>query len=75
MTQEQRENVPLTSHTKEWTNGVSTIYLSEYDTSDPTFRTSSVAFTLDELSNEVRDNITKSSNQSRNKANSESAAN
>jgi hypothetical protein len=70
MTQEQRRNVPLNSQTKEWANGISTISLSEYDATDPTFNTSTVSFTLDELINEVRDNATKSVNQSRDKAKS-----
>jgi len=70
MTQEQRKNVPLNAQTKEWANGISTISLSEYDATDPTFNTSTVSFTLDELLKEVRDNATKSVNQSRDKAKS-----
>lgn len=70
MNQEQRENVPLSSDTKEWTNGVSTIYLSEHDTTDPTFKTSSVAFILNELSKEVLNNATKSLTESQNKTKS-----
>jgi len=70
MTQEQRQNVPLNAQTKEWANGISTISLSEYDATDPTFNTSTVSFTLDELIKEVRDNATKSVEQSRDKAKS-----
>jgi len=70
MTQEQRKNVPLHAQTKEWANGISTISLSEYDATDPTFNTSTVSFTLDELIKEVRDNATKSVKQSRDKAKS-----
>jgi len=70
MTQEQRKNVPLHAQTKEWANGISTISLSEYDVTDPTFNTSTVSFTLDELIKEVRDNATKSVKQSRDKAKS-----
>jgi hypothetical protein len=71
MTQEQRENVPLTAQTKEWTNGISTISLSEYDTTDRTFNTSTVSFTLDELIHEVRENATKSVKESQNKTKSD----
>jgi hypothetical protein len=70
MTQEQRKNVPLNAQTKEWANGISTISLSEYDATDPTFNTSTVSFTLDELLKEVRDNVTKSVEQSRDKTKS-----
>ena len=70
MTQEQRKHVPRSAQTKEWANGISTISLSEYDATDPTFNTSTVSFTLDELIKEVRDNATKSVNQSRDKAKS-----
>jgi hypothetical protein len=70
MTQEQRKNVPLHAQTKEWANGISTISLSEYDATDPTFNTSTVSFTLDELIKEVRDNATKSVKRSRDKAKS-----
>jgi hypothetical protein len=71
MTQEERKNVPLNAQTKEWANGISTISLSEYDATDPTFNTSTVSFTLDELIKEVRDNATKSVKQSRDKAKSD----
>jgi hypothetical protein len=70
MTQEERKNVPLSAQTKEWANGISTVSLSEYDATDPTFNTSTVSFTLDELIKEVRDNATKSVKQSRDKAKS-----
>ena len=70
MTQEQRKHVPRSAQTKEWANGISTISLSEYDATDPTFNTSTVSLTLDELIKEVRDNATKSVNQSRDKAKS-----
>lgn len=70
MTQEQRKHVPRSAQTKEWANGISTISLSEYDATDPTFNTSTVSFTLDELIKEVRDTATKSVNQSRDKAKS-----
>jgi len=70
MTQEQRKNVPHKAQTKEWTNGISTISLSEYDATDPRFNTSTVSFTLDELIKEVRDNLTKSVEQSRDKTKS-----
>jgi hypothetical protein len=71
MTQEQRKNVPLNAQTKEWANGISTISLSEYDATDPTFSTSTVSFTLDELIKEVRDNATQSVKQTRDKAKSD----
>ena len=56
MTPEQQENVPAQASNFKWTNGVSTILLSEYDAADPSFQSSNLTFVLDSGMQEIRDN-------------------
>jgi hypothetical protein len=56
-TQRQKETVPPSAENFKWSNGVSTIQLSEYDASDPTFQTSNVTFSLDSALKEIRNNF------------------
>jgi hypothetical protein len=47
LTQREKEVVPTSAENFQWSNGVSTIHLSEYDSADPTFHTSNLTFSLD----------------------------
>ena len=59
MTPRQLDNVPARASNFKWSNGVSTILLSEYDAGDPSFRSSNLTFVLDSGLKEVRGNVGK----------------
>jgi hypothetical protein len=59
MTPLQLDNVPARASNFKWSNGVSTILLSEYDAGDPSFQSSNLAFCLDSGLNQIRDNVGK----------------
>jgi|SRR6516225_2638771 hypothetical protein len=59
MTPRQLDNVPARASNFKWSNGVSTILLSEYDAADPSFQSSNLTFVLDSALQEVRDNVGK----------------
>jgi hypothetical protein len=59
MTPSQLENAPARAANFKWANGVSTIQLSEYDASDPSFQTSNLTFSLDSAVLEIRNNSDK----------------
>jgi len=59
MTPRQLDNVPVRGSNFKWSNGVSTILLSEYDAGDPSFQSSNLTFVLDSGLKEIRDNFGK----------------
>jgi len=59
MTPSQLDNVPARASNFKWSNGVSTILLSEYDAGDPSFQSSNLTFCLDSALKEIRDNFGK----------------
>jgi hypothetical protein len=59
MTPRELDNVPARASNFKWSNGVSTILLSEYDAGDPSFQSSNLTFVLDSGLKEVRDNVGK----------------
>jgi hypothetical protein len=59
MTPRQLDNVPAKASNFKWSNGVSTIVLSEYDAEDPSFQSSNLTFCLDSAVKEIRDNFAK----------------
>lgn len=59
MTPRQLDNVPARASNFKWSNGVSTILLSEYDAQDPSFQSSNLTFVLDSALKEIRDNVSK----------------
>jgi len=59
MTSPVRDTVPARAANFKWSNGVSTIQLSEYDASDPSFHTSNLSFSLDSALKEIRNNFDK----------------
>lgn len=59
MTPRQQENVPAGASNFKWSNGVSSILLSEYDAADPSFQSSNLTFVLDSGMQEIRDNVGK----------------
>lgn len=59
MTPQQLDNVPARASNFKWSNGVSTILLSEYDAGDPSFHSSNLTFCLDSALKEIRDNFGK----------------
>ena len=56
---EMTSPVPARAANFKWANGVSTIQLSEYDASDPSFHTSNLSFSLDSALKEIRNNFDK----------------
>jgi hypothetical protein len=59
MTPRQLDNVPARETNFKWSNGVSTIQLSEYDAGDPSFQSSNLTFGLDSALEEIRNNFAK----------------
>lgn len=59
LTYDQKLNVPEIGEETAWLNGISTITLSEYSPLDGTFKTSSITFSLDDLSKEAGENMDK----------------
>ena len=59
MTPGQLDNVPARASNFKWSNGVSSILLSEYDAADPSFESSNLTFVLDPAMQEIRDNVGK----------------
>lgn len=59
ITPERLENVPARAANFKWSNGVSTIQLSEYDVKDSSFQTSNLTFSLDAAVQEIRNNFNK----------------
>ena len=59
LTQREKEGVPTSAQNFQWSNGVSTIHLREYDSADPTFQTSNLTFSLDAALKEIRSNFDK----------------
>ena len=59
ITPERLGNVPARAANFKWSNGVSTIQLSEYDAKDPSFQTSNLTFSLDSAMQEIRNNVGK----------------
>src|SRR5262249_16231173 len=59
MTPEQLDNVPARAANFRWSNGASTILLSEYDAQDPSFQTSNLTFSLDSALQKIRNNFDK----------------
>lgn len=57
MTPRQIEDVPARATNFKWSNGVSTIVLSEYDAQDPSFQASNLTFSLDSAVKEIRNNF------------------
>ena len=59
MTPRQMDNVPARAANFKWSNGVSTILLSEYDAADPSFQSSNLTLVLDSALQEIRNNAGK----------------
>ena len=59
MTRRQLDAVPARASNFKWSNGVSTILLSEYDAADPSFQSSNLTFSLDSAVKEIRNNFDK----------------
>jgi hypothetical protein len=59
MTPRQLDNIPARASNVEWSNGVSTIELREYDARDPSFQSSNLTFSLDSALKEIRNNFDK----------------
>jgi hypothetical protein len=57
MTPRQLDNAPARASNFKWSNGVSTIELSEYDAGDPSFQSSNLTFCLDSAIQKIRDNF------------------
>lgn len=57
VTTSQRDHLPARAVNFRWSNGVSTIELSEYDARDPSFQTSNLTFSLDSAVREIRNNF------------------
>jgi len=55
----QLDNLPERATNFKWSNGVSTILLSEYDAQDPSFQASNLTFSLDSALKEIRKNFDK----------------
>ena len=59
LTPREQKNVPARAANFKWSNGVSTIQLSEYDARDPSFESSNLTFSLDSAQREIRNNFDK----------------
>jgi hypothetical protein len=59
ITPQQLENAPARASNFKWSNGVSTVLLSEYDARDSSFQSSNLTFSLDSALKEIRNNSDK----------------